>query len=935
MRFWLSVLFACLLVPQLVFADGNISCAYFTDAAQYMGLSADPPPSDPLYYGSHEGTVSYGVFLSRECGITDTYLNSHNGSIEFWLKPNWYANDNSTRQILRVGSPSTDGILLEKSSKGMLRFVMAGGSKKTAVRADISSWQPNEWHHVMITWLSDRGTNTKPLGIAIWIDKVMVASTIYGGSAFMITPTDKKVYIGSLPCDAVMDELIFKNDFNSDFAQPTVCTDYDVTGPYTAIQINTCPHKVYSEPRVVVGYQKQFGLLGTRTINPAPLTTSTDYLTLFEEVGDARPYIQWTTSDSSIATVDADGRVTGVSAGYCMLTATFRNLTANYEVQVVPANKPDLDVMYVERTPRYSRYAEQTWPANGDTVHSIVHYGNFGFASTGTTFYIKCELIPDLNGNFKIDSNESAQAYVFPLVPVTAPFAPGDTGTAQFDWTWTSVPQIVRVTIDSTGIIDEACEANNSKVESSIAKAVVWGYHPEIFQSDFTNKVINPVGSFSDWDWCGMEVNRLAMLMRDAVLPTRIPNGILDSARLDNFLPWDDALPADQQLYFTQMEYGDGGYEEMWGERKDISNGQIHEMGHNVLRLPDYYGHAISTNNMFLKDDLGVAYAGTQTYPVVSPPANAIGAWSSATYQHPDALGLGYTYLMVDNKLWLDTVSANHAQDNCQNRNPVGDNYGDLVPRGVGKNTLKLYDVNDDPLRNARVYLYQVANDGCPMAWNKYYADRAKFIFTDSNNGLYVIPTTTATTWDDWDTPTVEKDTATALSPFDRTNFVGVSPSWTVGEMMLIKIVSNGQTEFQTLPLTELNKAYYLNGDVPATYEIRTSLTSSTTPPAVYTPTIPLAIRDTNTKPTAKVNGQSAEYQTKTVRKNVNFTLTGSGVDPEGQPLQYRWDGPFGPTKSASMTTKIADPGYYEFKFFVIDGVCYSQMITVGVTVTN
>ena len=68
----------------------------------------------------------------------------------------------------------------------------------------------------------------------------------------------------------------------------------------------------------------------------------------------------WTSSNNSIATVDNNGKVTGVAEGKTTITAKYNNETANYEVNVISnTEKPSFYVTMRVRTEGGSITSEQ------------------------------------------------------------------------------------------------------------------------------------------------------------------------------------------------------------------------------------------------------------------------------------------------------------------------------------------------------------------------------------------------------------------------------------------------------------------------------------------------------------------------------------------------------------------------------------------------
>ncbi|HPP76289.1 MAG TPA: hypothetical protein PLU88_14300, partial [Armatimonadota bacterium] len=169
MKYIIMVFLAlAVLVPQVATA-AEVLVPWFTDSAVVP---------DRATFGSGAtvdgGTIGKCIYpktaLSFNLSEIPQILDTRHGVIEFWVKPEWDGNDTKRHQFIKIGNPERNGILIERSAKGILRFVMAGkdngtSSKVTVVRYDVKNWKKNEWHHVACAWSS---LNDKPLGISLW-----------------------------------------------------------------------------------------------------------------------------------------------------------------------------------------------------------------------------------------------------------------------------------------------------------------------------------------------------------------------------------------------------------------------------------------------------------------------------------------------------------------------------------------------------------------------------------------------------------------------------------------------------------------------------------------------------------------------------------------------------------------------------------------------
>jgi hypothetical protein len=914
--------------------------AWFTDAAIAESVQVAAPESS---LPTATGGLGDAVRLTKAVPVQDPVLFRKQGYISFWLRPDWDGNDGKVHRILRIGDPERNGLLVEKSaSTNMLRYVMASPEKLTVARTDVSGWKAGEWHHIAIAWMTNR--DGVPTGVPLWIDRVAVDGPIASGNTFLDPDAmdDARVWIGDETSDAAMDELVMRYGPTTERSRAPlelVYRDYFRTAPYSKIAINTEPHAVRADQRVVEGGFKQFGLLGWLN---GRWERMTEYI---QDHGygtwagfDAKPLITWKTSDEAIATVDDTGKVTGHALGRCTLTAEFRGLTASHRFEVISPDQPDLDLYVVERHPRYHKFSLKKHPEPGDVVKSVARVANFGYEPTPARVPVTLELIPDSNGNYQLDADE--RPILRKEAMIENAIEPHGETTVEFEWTWPDVPVWVRVTVDPHNRVREICEANNQLTELNTAKPVIWGYVDEVVKGDYEGKRLNIVGSFSTYDWIRAQSDRLRVAMREAIYPTTSPAGILEDIRVDEFI---DFIPhtGPDRPYEHHMEYQDGGFpigKDDCNHLSAIWTPVIHELGHTMLALPDLYGHPCMVRNVFITDENGKPYAGGPLMPTMGR--------GDATLSSPAQgveCGVSYPYLMDYCHLHFNPAHAGQIQyyHGCRGPHFWGV-QGRLIP--TSRNELLVLDLNDEPLVGAAVYCYHTTHvDGAEDSGSKFFADRPKFTGNTNENGRFVFPDQTDR---DWDSPeTDEADGAIDVwNPFGvaTEDTAGTPNCWGAEGMMLLKIVSGDETEFHWLTLTMMNEAFFEGAKNYGIYTVRTSLKPCAETTRVVRKPVPEAIRKQNLAPVAKIAGERRI----TVKPGEMIRLDGSGsTDPEGQPLQYRWlvlgpvdreyrfsDKPVYEGAAPSNPRRARD---YRILFHVIDGVRTSEVVTVRVRVVG
>jgi hypothetical protein len=940
MKFW-SVLIVCVAAPVCALSAAadeqapTAELAWFTDAAIDNSIRlAEPPEAFP----EAPGTFGKGVRLTKTVAIDVPVLAQGRGYISFWIKPDWNGDDGKVHRILRIGDPEKNGLLVEKSDQGLLRFVMASPKRVSAARADVSGWKAGQWHQVTLIWLDFRD---KPLGLPIWIDRKIAAGPITADNAFLdpAAMDDARLYLGDETSDAVIDELIIRNKLTTELSprpRHVVYRDYFRTAPYSTVRIDPEPLRVPADRRVVAGYPKQFGLEGKL---PGGYEDMTDFVEQYDNWNhfDAKPLIRWSTTDPEIATVDENGRVTGQRVGRCTLIAQFRDMTAKYPLEVIPVEQPDLDLAWVERLPRYDWNSRKPEPEAGDTVQSVAHIFNMGFEPVPAGTVVTLELFPELTADYAVDRTEERRAVV--QKQTIGALAPRKEAVVTFEWTWPEKPVWVRVTVDPRNRVKEICEANNQVCDLNTARAVRWAYEPKEVNKFLDERTMTLTGSFSVYDWDQACVARLNGMLREAVFPTTSPHGVDYAVRLDANLWRGDFIAGDRYGPYRdrrpEEKYDGKWWRGGWPHNEiefplALESAIIHELGHTMLALPDLYGGPIDEHRCYLRDEDGKFYEGGELLPYIAR-HNIIPRPPIAGFT---ACGEGYPSLMDACTMWIAEENAAKMQyyRNLADR-PFWGSQGPLVPGW--RNWLYVTDVNDQPLAGAAVYVYQVEQPPISVNGRQYFYDRPKFVGHTDDEGRFFFQKQTDWVWDDPKTDEVDGEVQ-IWNPFGRAEqpIANTPDCYGYDGLFLIKIVAGDLTEFHYVTLGEFNLAFYTSKG-EGEYPIRTSLKPSDRRTRVVRPKIPEAIRKQNLRPVA-VPAQRALK----AKVGEEFTLDGTqSYDPEGQELVlYEWqldDGKAAPWRKAGavITAKAEEPGTVRYLLYVNDGVRASEPVRVTITV--
>jgi hypothetical protein len=157
------------------------------------GLSFVPGHKGKAILFNDEDTLYYA---------TDNNINPQQGSIEFWLKPEWNGNDNQNYVFFEIGDSWFNRFRITKDGANNFRFMIWSTKIEYDAACNVSSWMANEWHQVRVTWQNDT--------ISINLDGTLCDTQ---SSVVMPDSLSSRFYIGSsasqdLQAQSVIDEFI-------------------------------------------------------------------------------------------------------------------------------------------------------------------------------------------------------------------------------------------------------------------------------------------------------------------------------------------------------------------------------------------------------------------------------------------------------------------------------------------------------------------------------------------------------------------------------------------------------------------------------------------------------------------------------------------------------------------------------------------------------
>jgi len=321
--------------PEALAADADTTLLAHFDGDAGGGDKKAPEVAQGLRYEA--GVVGKGVLVGSGAELrykSKGVLDPKDGTVEFWLRPQWDGNAGKSHVFFQAGEPFNNGLLLQIDGANNIRLMAWGDNPATpAVEKDFErgvgvsgvGWKGGEWHHVAATW-GDSGRR-----LALFIDGRLAEATA-DGVAFAAFAPDFWVGSGArgaTPAEAVFDEL----------------------------RISRC---VRTESQVRAAAEAAGGGVERLTVEVPPGTLTAGARALVRATGrtkagltrDLTRDVAWSSSEPDVAKVSPDGTLRAGRAGEVTLTARVGELKATAAVKVTDSGLPKARLVRAPDVPR-------------------------------------------------------------------------------------------------------------------------------------------------------------------------------------------------------------------------------------------------------------------------------------------------------------------------------------------------------------------------------------------------------------------------------------------------------------------------------------------------------------------------------------------------------------------------------------------------------
>lgn len=582
-------------------------------------------------------------------------------------------------------------------------------------------------------------------------------------------------------------------------------------------------------------------------------------------------------------------------------------------IPVIPTFAPpqpisaDIDVTYIERTPRYYRYCvadggnipslcpgtenQKRWPDVGENItyqaHVMTKKNSSGVLSSGNASFSYQWLV---NGGV-VSTGQSAVA------------SSGET-VVEYTTTFPSSSQSIQFKVTPHTTVSGDIAANNAlTIGSHDLTLSIWA---EKGIYDIFNRTLNMAGTYSFEDWIESQFKKMNERFAQAKYGSIAPSGIKGRVRIDKMVVADNLdggsspMNSDAEQYLIDGRWqftdddatntkGTGG---VWQDYINkyvvtIDWGLIHELAHQ-LGVVDLYRQNIKNNEpdspnggVHVKDINGnqVSYS-RLNFPVFKGPNGLMGAGDTTPYK---------------DGTYFESHTTGGLNSNAGLRRGF---YGEYLYDTPTNTSLTVVDKSGYPIANAQIKLYQ-------KDMNSEDVDDIPEITGDTDSqGIINLP----------NRPVQGGTTATGHTlkpnPFGHIGVVGTNGN------MIIQVIKAGQDGYGFLTVHDLNVEYYRGNKDNVLITVKTNFASGLPPVVTSTPAYFILPTLTPTPPSGSDTTRPTVYfsiypKSSFVRSGASLKLDASASDSVGvKQVEFYLDNR---TKMISTLTSLP----YSYKWIV------------------
>jgi hypothetical protein len=329
---------------QELTADGNTQLLLHFNNSWY-GDSGESPRqlAGPTF---DTGKFSQGAHLWSGDLLAyggDGNITSSQGTLEFWLRPDWNGNDDQNHLVLTWGT--WGGLLMGKDAGNYWRIIVnrwgPDGTPERGAGLNVAAeWQAGQWHHCAFTWSSEQ--------VQVFIDGVLRSQEPVGFS--LPSPGASDFQIGgegtSDSLAGTLDELRLSDSVRS----PAEIFESYANG-LTITALAVAPNPVAIAAGWSVRPDITATAVGVPDLSVPPVSCT------------------WTFDDPSVAEISAAGEIVGLQLGSTVGHATWHGAAADVAVEVQGALPAPANLLVTG----FHTTAAVTWePVSGDDLVGYV-----------------------------------------------------------------------------------------------------------------------------------------------------------------------------------------------------------------------------------------------------------------------------------------------------------------------------------------------------------------------------------------------------------------------------------------------------------------------------------------------------------------------------------------------------------------------------------